>query len=201
VWLPEYGVGLIGMANVTYAGLGGMTDETFAALSKTGALQPRVVQPAAALVQAKADVSRLITNWDDALAKRIAADNLFLDTSAEMRAARFRELAATHGACSPDPGIDAENALRGTWRMTCDRGRLDVTITLAPTDGIPNIHQAGVLMPVPSLPAVKVFDDRRSYYDPANPLGSVITPVTGTLITVQSWTLGSFMQVEVRPAK
>ena len=53
----------------------------------------------------------------------------------------------------------------------------------------------------PSLPAVKVFDDRKNYYDATNPLGSVINPNTGTLITVQSWTLGSFMQIEVRPAK
>ena len=78
----------------------------------------------------------------------------------------------------------------------------DSTFTLAPTDGIPNIHQAGVLSPVPSLPAVKVFDDRKSYYDPANPLGSVITPNTGTQIRIQSISAqDSFMQIEVRPVK
>ena len=49
----------------------------------------------------------------------------------------------------------------------------DSTFTLDPTDGIPNIHQRGVLSPVPSLPAVKMFDDRTQYYDPSNPLGSV----------------------------
>ena len=78
----------------------------------------------------------------------------------------------------------------------------DSTFTLDRTDGIPNIHHGGVLSPVPSLPAVKVFDDRKSWYDPTNPLGSVITPKTGTLITVQSISaLGGFMQIEVRPAK
>jgi len=77
----------------------------------------------------------------------------------------------------------------------------DSTFTLSPTDGIPNIHQAGALCPVPSLAAVKVFDDRNSYYDPANPLGSVITPNTGTLIRIKSISAqDSFMQVEVRPA-
>jgi immune inhibitor A len=78
----------------------------------------------------------------------------------------------------------------------------DSTFTLTPTDGIPNIHQAGVLSPVPSLPAVRVFDDRKSYYDPANPLGSVITPTTGTTIRILSISAqNSFMQIEVRPAK
>jgi immune inhibitor A len=78
----------------------------------------------------------------------------------------------------------------------------DSTFTLTPTDGIPNIHQAGVLCPVPSLPAVSAFNDRNSYYDPANPWGSVITPNTGTIIRLVSISAqDSFMQVEVRPAK
>ena len=78
----------------------------------------------------------------------------------------------------------------------------DSTFTLAPTDGIPNIHQNSVLSPVPSLPAVKVFDDRILYYDPANPQGSVKNPNTGTQIRILSISAqDSFMQIEVRPAK
>lgn len=152
-WLPEYGVGLIGMANITYAGFGGVFTEAFAALAETGALEPRVVQPSRALTEAKADVSRLVVSWDPALANRIAADNLFLDQSAERREARFKELAAVHGACRPDPGIVAENALRGTWRMTCDRGRLDVAITLAPTmpPAVQYLNVTSVMPPGPEM--------------------------------------------------
>jgi immune inhibitor A len=88
----------------------------------------------------------------------------------------------------------------GVWRNRIQT--YDSTFTLAPTDGIPNIHQAGVLSPVPSLPAVPVFDDRNSYYDPANAWGSVIVPNTGTQIRIQSISaLGGFMQVQVRPVK
>jgi immune inhibitor A len=78
----------------------------------------------------------------------------------------------------------------------------DSTFTLDPTDGIPNVHVANVLSPVPSLPAVPVFDDRTLYYDPANPQGSVMNPNTGTQIRILSISaLGSFMQVQVSPAK
>jgi immune inhibitor A len=78
----------------------------------------------------------------------------------------------------------------------------DSTFTLAATDGIPNIHHNGALCPVPSLPAVSMFDDRNSYYDPANPWGSVIVPNTGTQIRIQSISgQNSFMQIEVRPAQ
>jgi immune inhibitor A len=78
----------------------------------------------------------------------------------------------------------------------------DSTFTLDRTDGIPNIHQNSVLCPVPSLPAVKAFDDRILHYDPMNPLGSVIHPNTGTIIEIRSISaLDGFMQVQVRPAK
>jgi immune inhibitor A len=78
----------------------------------------------------------------------------------------------------------------------------DSTFTLAPTDGIPNIHHNGILSPVPSLPAVSVFNDTLSWYDPANPQGSVITPNTGTTIRIVNFgAQGNFMQIAVQPAK
>ena len=78
----------------------------------------------------------------------------------------------------------------------------DSTFTLDRTDGIPNIHHAGDLCPVPSLAAVRMFDDRNTYYDPANPQGSVMNPNTGTQIIIQSISAqNSFMQIEVRPAR
>ena len=55
----------------------------------------------------------------------------------------------------------------------------DSTFTLDPTDALPNIHHGGVLCPVPSLPCIQSFDDRTTYYDPANPQGSVMNPNTG----------------------
>ncbi len=77
----------------------------------------------------------------------------------------------------------------------------DSTFTLDPTDALA-LHVNSVLSPVASQPAVKVFDDRTLYYDPANPQGSVMNPNTGTQIRIQSISAqDSFMQIEVRPAK
>ena len=132
-WLPQYGVGLIAMSNRTYGGFGGLFSDALNELYKTGALKPRVVQPSPALLSAMADVSQLIIKWDDALANRIAADNLFLDVAAEVRKARWAALAKEHGTCRPGTSIEPENALRGTWKMMCERGWLEVGITLAPT--------------------------------------------------------------------
>lgn len=147
-WLPEYGVGLIGMSNRTYGGFGGLFNDALNELYKTGALKPRVVQPSPALLSAQADVSQLIIKWDDALANRIAADNLFLDVPAEVRKARWESLAKDHGVCRPATSIESENALRGTWKMMCERGWLEVGITLAPTMP-PKVQSVGI---APVLP-------------------------------------------------
>jgi CubicO group peptidase (beta-lactamase class C family) len=132
-WLPEYGVGIITFGNRTYSGWGPPIDAAMAALVQTGALQPRMAEPAPALIEARAQVSRLVMNWDDQLARSIASENLFLDRSIDRRAA---EMAAHHkrvGVCTAGTGFAyVENALRGRWILPCERGNLLVSITLAP---------------------------------------------------------------------
>jgi len=107
-----------------------MTD----ALAKTGGLQPRTIEPSPALVRARDAVASLVVKWDDAVADRIASPNLFLDRDKAHRRADLDALHAKLGACTPGSGFDdIPNPLRGSWAMTCERGRARVAITLAPT--------------------------------------------------------------------
>ena len=120
-------------------------------LAKTGGLQPRVVQPSKALVDARDAVSRLIIKWDDQLADRIAAENLFLDESKERRKAHLEGLRAKVGTCTMPDRFDAvENALRGTWTMSCASGKLAAALTLAPT--MPPTVQFISVDPAPPTP-------------------------------------------------
>ncbi|NLT34834.1 MAG: M6 family metalloprotease domain-containing protein [Gaiellales bacterium] len=91
---------------------------------------------------------------------------------------------------------------RRDGELWCNRIQTyDSTFTLMPTDGIRNIHHLSRLSPVPRLAAVKVFDDTTTYYDPANPLGSVINPNTGTKITLQYISsYGKVMRLKVEPS-
>jgi CubicO group peptidase (beta-lactamase class C family) len=133
-WLPEYGVGLIGMGNRTYTGWNVVFNQALDLMQKTGALRPRMATPSAALIKARGEVSQLVTAWDDALADRVAAVNLFLDRSKDRRRREIAELREKVGACRvPDQFAFVENALRGTWTLECERGNLDVAVTLAPT--------------------------------------------------------------------
>jgi CubicO group peptidase (beta-lactamase class C family) len=132
-WLPEYGVGIIALGNLTYTGWGGVITQAFDLLAATGALQPRVPQPSAALAAAREAVTRLVNNWDDALADSVAAMNLFLDEAKERRQAHIVGLRTEVGPCEPVGPFAVENALRGRWRLRCAQGGLEVGITLAPT--------------------------------------------------------------------
>jgi immune inhibitor A len=87
----------------------------------------------------------------------------------------------------------------GIWRNRVQA--YDSTFGLTPTDDI-TLHWQGESSYHPSQPAVSVFDDNNEYWNPANQLGSVQVPNTGTQIRVKSVSAhDSFMQVEVRPSK
>lgn len=153
-WLPEHGVGLIAMGNLTYTGWGGVFNEATVALQATGALAARVVQPSPRLVEMRDAVTALVTGpWDEGLADRVAADNLWLDTPIAARRAQYASLAERHGACAGVSRFDVENALRGRWRVYCKRGWLEIGITLAPTmpARVQSLDVRGVMPPGPAL--------------------------------------------------
>lgn len=134
-WLPEHGVGIVAMGNLTYTGWGAVTDQALQALAATGGLQPRVPRPAPVLLTRQRQVSRLIDRWDDALADSLAAMNLYRDEPKERRRAAIERLVGQAGGeCRPYGAFKADNALRGSWKMRCRDSDLGIYITLAPTE-------------------------------------------------------------------
>jgi CubicO group peptidase (beta-lactamase class C family) len=151
-WLPDYGVGMIAFGNLTYTGWGNTVGAAFDRLERTGGLVPRQIVPSPALVAARDDVSKLIVRWDDGVAESIAAENLFMDRSKDRRRKEVEELIGKTGPCAPPDRFDVvENALRGTWTMSCERGKVQVSITLAPT--MPPKVQFMSVRPAPAQPA------------------------------------------------
>src|SRR5262245_33113763 len=134
-WLPDYGIGMVAFGNVTYTNWTPVTTTAMEAFVKMTGLRPRQPEAAPALTDARDKVSRLVAPWDDTLADSIAAENLFLDETKDRRRAEIERLRATVGVCRPDAGSwdHIENALRGVWTMSCEKGKLQVSITLAPT--------------------------------------------------------------------
>jgi len=130
-WLPDHGVGILVLANLTYADASTLTRAAVALMQNTGALKPREATASPSLERMTLATSDLILDWSDDRAREIAADNLFLDEPMEERKASITRLRAGLGACKPGR-VDAENALRGKFHIACDHGWLDVSLTLAP---------------------------------------------------------------------
>lgn len=131
-WLPETGVGAFLMTNLTYAPTAGIVREVLETLHRTGSLEKRAAVPAQSLLDAASAVYGVVDNWDDRVAGDIAANNLYQDRGLNLRRGDVAELRDGLGSCEQGE-LEADNALRGGFRMTCENGWLDVRLTLAPT--------------------------------------------------------------------
>ena len=132
-WLPEHGVGLFAMANLTYAGPGQPINEAFDVLLKSGGLQKRELPVAPVLTRMRDRIFKLWKSWDNGEAKQIAAMNLLLDIPAAQRKEQIERLKSEVGECSAAGPVTPENWLRGQFEMKCDKGSVIAVFSLAPT--------------------------------------------------------------------
>jgi CubicO group peptidase (beta-lactamase class C family) len=154
-WSPTHGIGVIALANLTYANVGVACREGLELLIRQGEVKPRTRPVAPALEAARQGIIRLLENWDDELADTLFADNFFLDLDREHWQQEWKKVRERHGILAPDGPFEAENWLRGGWRMTGERGWCRISITLTPT--VPPLIQAmqisSTLPPSPALQA------------------------------------------------
>jgi CubicO group peptidase (beta-lactamase class C family) len=132
-WVPELGLSVILLANVTYAKCEGPVRRALELISREAALPRRALRRDPGLLAARAAVDALIARWDDEAAARLFSPNVDLDRPLSERREELSALSDRHGALVPEGDIDAEDALRGSWRLRGERGHVELTITLAPT--------------------------------------------------------------------
>lgn len=133
LWLPDYGVGLFAMANLTYAGPAEPINQALDVFLRSGGFQKRELPASPVLTQARDHIVNLWKAWDDSEAKQIAAMNLFLDAPIPQRREEIRKLQEEVGECTAAGPVIAENWLRGQFNMSCQKGTVAVFFTMAPT--------------------------------------------------------------------
>jgi CubicO group peptidase (beta-lactamase class C family) len=131
--LPENGIGVVALSNKTYARVGMIFPKIFDALAQTGGLLPRAPQPAPILMETFHLVQHWLETGDDARVAAHAADNFYLDMDAAHRRAEREKIRGEAGAFQHVGALRALNALRGKWTIECERGTVEVFVTLAPT--------------------------------------------------------------------
>jgi CubicO group peptidase (beta-lactamase class C family) len=158
-WHPATGLGVVVLANGTYAPAYVLTERILDALlageldgaprAGVRALVPEGGAPWPATEVAAADVERLVDAWDDELAARLFAENVDLDEPLAVRRARLEQLQELLGPFEPDPGAEVEHAspAHRSWWLRGPGGRLRLDIRMTPQR--PPLVQSLALVPVP----------------------------------------------------
>lgn len=155
-WAPAYGVGVIALANLTYAGVTSRCIKAIDLLIEESELKPYFLPVAPALTAAQENVLKLLAGWDDAIAATLFAENFFLDCDVPHWQQQLDQLRAQHGHLTPDGPFAAENWLRGQWRMKGERGWCTVSITLTPTVP-PLIQELDIESTLPPSPMLQTL--------------------------------------------
>ncbi|MBX9883640.1 MAG: beta-lactamase family protein [Novosphingobium sp.] len=134
--LPEYGAALFALTNRTYAGPSQPVWDVAALLTAKGVLVQRAEPVSADLASFYSAAQAVWTAGTvDALQGRTAM-NFPLDRNAANWAKVLGETKAKSGACDTTAPITAEGAMSGTFTWTCEKGRIEGTVLLAPTTPI-----------------------------------------------------------------
>ena len=146
--LPERGIGIFAFGNRTYAGPSPAVWQAAMTLHRAGLLIGRTTPVSDALARNYATAGEIwragrMDNQGSALAM-----NFLMDRSAENWARELARLRAQTGDCRTDSAITPTGALSGTFSWTCERGRLNGQLLLAPTN--PPTIQALRLQPMPT---------------------------------------------------
>ncbi len=130
--LPDYGIGLVCFANLTYAPTSTANIQVMDTLLALAHLQPRQLPASPILRQRKEELLKFLPNWTNAAESNIFADNFFLDNNLETLKKETKTLFAQAGTIKNILDIGPENNLRGTFIMEGEKTNLSVFFTLTP---------------------------------------------------------------------
>lgn len=121
------------MANVSYADVSAVVSMILEKMAATGGLEPRRWPVSAPLRVASERIAGLLNKWNEATFNEIVADNVVQDLSIAGWRDHFVDLHARLGECHREEDLEALDRLRGSFWLECLRGRVNVTLTIAPT--------------------------------------------------------------------
>ena len=152
--LPDYGIGIVGCANLTYSGLRGVNTAALDTLIALAKLKPRVLAVSPILAKRKMELMKLLPDWRYGPESGIFAENFFPDTPIDLRRRNTLALFEQIGKVRKVGKLTPENDLRGTFHIYGEKGTLSVFFTLTP-EANPLIQQ----LDIKSATAIEADDD------------------------------------------
>jgi CubicO group peptidase (beta-lactamase class C family) len=129
---PDFNLGIISFANVTYAPASFINLKVLDSLITSTSLSPRKLPASSILKQRQTELVRLLPNWKNGPETGIFAENFFLDYFPQKLAAEAKAIFEKIGTIQSVQEIVPENNLRGTFRIDGEKGSANVYFTLSP---------------------------------------------------------------------
>ena len=130
--MPDYGIGIVCLANRTYAGAGRVNVHILDTLVKRAGLERRVLPPSRILEQRRKELIALFPDWQNASSSGIFAENFFADNPVDSLIKYTRLNYAEAGKVISVSEVRAENQLRGDFVIKGDNKDIRVYFTLSP---------------------------------------------------------------------
>ena len=131
--LPDYGLGVFAFSNRTYAGPTPAVWDATMELDRLGWFMPKPLAVSAPLAGAYAATGAIYREGRLEPGLGMLAMNFLMDRSAENWSREFARLRGMIGNCATDAPITATGQLAGHFTWTCERGKLEGNLLLAPT--------------------------------------------------------------------
>lgn len=131
-FLPEYGIGIICFANLTYAPAGAINISALDRVIRESGLKPRALPVSAVLEQRKQQLQALLPDWKEAKASGIFADNFFLDYFPDSLQKEAKTIFTAAGKITGAQPVEPENNLRGSFLLLGSKANVQVFFTLTP---------------------------------------------------------------------
>ena len=129
---PEYGIGVICFANLTYANAGSVNIQVADTLMRLSGIKPMELPPSAILNKRKNELVKLLPDWNNPEASGIFAQNFFMDYFPDKLKAEATALFAKAGKISGIGEVVPENQMRGYFIMHGESADIKVSFTLTP---------------------------------------------------------------------
>lgn len=146
--LPDKGVGIFAFASRTYAAPSVPAFRAALALKAAGTIDDRPVPVSAGVAVGYAAVRAIWAAGDVLAAKDQLAMNVLMDRDPPHWQAELARLKGEVGACAATEAITATTAMAGRFSWTCDHGRIEGSLLLAPT-ATPTLQELKLAVAVP----------------------------------------------------
>jgi CubicO group peptidase (beta-lactamase class C family) len=131
-FFPEYGLGVVSFANVTYAGTGLVNLTVLDTIIQLANLKPRKFEASDILKQRQQQLIKILPDWNNAENSGIFADNFFKDYIIDSLKKDARTVFGNAGKIVNVGEIVPENNLRGSFILEGEKKNIEIYFTLTP---------------------------------------------------------------------